>query len=145
MVVVLGVVARGEVAIAQLGHIHVRVTGVPLARSSFWARFTPEFARLVRWLLDRVVSDARAHLAQPPGVLACFRDVLAADAFVVKVHDSLRPIWKGTRRNSARAALKVHAWVRVFTGELVKYSVTQARKRTETARRSGWTISCAAR
>jgi len=39
---------------------------------------------------------------------------------VVKVHDDLRLVWRGTRRDSAKAALKVHAWVRALTGELVK-------------------------
>jgi hypothetical protein len=41
-----------------------------------------------------------------------FEDVLAVDSTVVKVHDDLRSVWKGTRRSSAKAALKVHAWVR---------------------------------
>lgn len=125
MVVVLGVTLRGPSSIAQLGHIYAEVTGRRLARSSVWARFTAPFAQLVSWLLDALVVEARAPQGRPPGVLSCFTDVLAADSSVVKVHDSLRPTWKGTRRNSARAALKVHAWVRVFSGELVKYRITQ--------------------
>lgn len=124
MVVVLGLVVRGHVSIAQLGQVYGEVTGRRLARSSFWDRLTPAFARLVRWLLDRITADARREAPRPPGALDCFTDVLVADSTVVKVHDSLRGVWKGTRRNSARAALKVHAWVRAFTGELVKYRVT---------------------
>lgn len=125
MVLVLGLVVRGPTSIAQLGHIFGEVTGVRLARSSFWGRFTPSFAQLVGWLLDRLAVGARPPPSRPPGVLSCFTDVIAADSSVVKVHDALRGIWKGTRRNSAKAALKVHAWVRVFTGELVKYRITQ--------------------
>ncbi len=124
VVVVLGLVMRGPAAIAQLGQTFGELTGTRLARSSFWYRFKPGFARLVEGVLSRVVSDAREVSVKPPGVLSVFKDVLAADATVMKVPDSLRPVWKGTRRNSARAALKVHAWIRVFTGELVKYSVT---------------------
>lgn len=124
MVVVLGLVARGSMSISQLGQLYSEVSGKRLARSSFWARINPRFAKLVGWLLDEVVAISRAPSYRPPGVLSGFRDVLAVDSSVVKVDDSLRGIWKGTRRNSAKAALKVHAWIRVFSGELVKYKLT---------------------
>ena len=125
VVVVLGLVVRGPTAIAQLGQIYGAACHTVLARSAFWSRFTADFARLVKWVLDTVVSESRAEARPPPGLLSGFRDVIAADASVVKVHDDLRSVWKGTRRNSARAALKVHAWVRVFTGELVKFRITR--------------------
>jgi len=124
MVVVLGVVIRGPTSIAQLGHLYGEVTGKRLARSSFWERLTPDFAHLVEWLLDRVIAEVRPPSQRPPGVLSVFKDVVAADASVVKIHDSLAHVWKGTRRKSAKAALKVHAWVRVFSGELLKYKIT---------------------
>lgn len=126
MVVVLGIVIRGPTSIAQLGHVYAEVTGCRLARSSFWARFNAPFSQLVGWLLDSIVAATRrAPARRPPGVLLGFTDVLAADSSVIKVHDSLAGVWKGTRRNSAKAALKVHAWIRVFTGELVKYRLTK--------------------
>ena len=124
VVVTLGLVTQGPVTIAQLGQLFARCTGVSLARSAFWSRLSPEFARLVAWLLDGAVADSRRNAPRPPGVLAVFRDVLVADASVQKVHDALRPVWKGTRKNSAAAALKIHAWIRAFTGELVKYRIT---------------------
>lgn len=124
MVVVLGLVVRGPTSIAQLGHVFAGVTGHRLARSAFWARLSEPFAELVKWLLDETVGRSRSAPLRPPGALSAFTDVLAADSSVLKVHDSLRSVWKGTRRNSAKAALKVHAWVRVFTGELVKYRIT---------------------
>ncbi|MCA9764543.1 MAG: IS4 family transposase [Gemmatimonadetes bacterium] len=124
-VVVLGVAVRGPVAIAQLGHIMAEVTGVVVARSSFWDRISPAFAKLVRSVLDDVVVANRARVVAPPGVLSGFADVFAVDATVVKLHDDLAHLWRGTRRNSARAALKVHTWIRAFTGEIVKYRVTQ--------------------
>lgn len=124
LVVVLELMVRGATTIAQLGHVYNQVTGQRLARSSFWSRFTPELASLLKWQLNEVVDDSRAPRGRPPGVLSGFRDVLAVDATVMKVPDSLRPVWKGTRRNSAKAALKVHAWIRVLSGELVKWRVT---------------------
>lgn len=125
MVVILGVVARGPTAIAQIGQVFNEATGLKLARSSFWARFNPGFSRLMSWALQQMLEDARQRTYTPPGVLSKFKDVLAADATVMKVPDALRPFWKGTRRNSACAALKVHAWIRVFTGEMVKCQVTR--------------------
>lgn len=125
VVVVLSLVLRGPTAIAQLGHLFTQASGVSIARSSFWSRFNRPFSELVKWALDRLVAESRGEPLRPPGVLSGFRDVLAADATVMKVHDSLRPVWKGTRRNSAKAAVKVHAWVRVLNGELVKYRVTR--------------------
>lgn len=125
VVVVLGIAVRGPIAIAQLGHTLADVTGVRLARSSFWDRFTPAFASLVREVLDEAVAESRTRDAgRPPGVLAVFRDVIAVDATVVKVDDTLEDVWRGTRRNSAKSALKVHAWVRACTGELLKYKIT---------------------
>lgn len=122
--VILGISVRGPTAIAQLGHLLSEVSGVRFARSSIWDRFTPGFGRLVRHVLDQEVSRSRARCEPPPGVLSGFRDVIAVDATVVKVNDSLQGVWKATRRNTTKAALKVHAWVRVFTGELLKYRVT---------------------
>jgi len=124
MVVVLGLVIRGPTSISQLGGLYGEVTGQRLARSSFWARLNGPFSQLVKWLLDSMVQGSRPPASRPPGVLSGFRDVLAADSSVVKVPDRLRSVWKGTRRNSAMAALKVHAWIRVFSGELVKYRIT---------------------
>lgn len=124
VVVVLGVAVRGPTAIAQLGQVLAEVTGVRLARSSFWDRFTPAFARLLRSVLGQVVKQARSDAPSPPGALSGFKDVIAVDATVVKVHDALASTWRGTRRSSASAALKVHAWVRAFTGELLKYKIT---------------------
>ena len=124
MVVLLGLVVRGPTSIAQLRQVYCGVAGISLARSAFWTRLSPSLAALMWEILERVMSAARAEAERPPGVLGVFRDVLAADASVVKVDDTLRAVWKGTRRNSAKAALKLHAWVRVFTGELVKASIT---------------------
>lgn len=121
---ILGVAMRGAFSIAQLGHTLSEALGHRFARSSVWSRFTPAFRDLVQHVLDEQVRRAREREVVLPGVLSSFRDVIAVDSTVVKVHDSLQHRWKGTRRHTATAALKVHAWVRAFTGELLKYRVT---------------------
>ena len=125
VVVILAVTVRGPKAIADLSRTYRRVAGIKLARSSFWSRFNRPFSLLVRWVLDELVAASRATPVRPGGVLAGFVDVIAVDGTVIKVDDSLRSIWKGCRTNSAKAAVKIHAWVRVLTGELVKYRLTK--------------------
>ena len=122
--VVLGVAVRGPTAIAVIGRVLSEVSGHRFARSSVFCRFNKPFRDLVQSLLDDNVRRARARDFEVPGVLSGFKDVLVADATVLKVDDSLEGTWKATRRNSMKAALKVHAWVRAFTGELVKYKLT---------------------
>jgi len=92
MVVLLKLVVRGPTAIAQLRQLYCRVGGISLARSAFWTRLSPSLAAWMWEILERVMSTARAAAERPPGVLGVFRDVLAADASVVKVDDKLRPV-----------------------------------------------------
>ena len=127
MAVVLGLSVRGSTVLSRLHRAWCRLTGQRLARSAFWDRLTPPFMQLVKWLLDRLVTQSRECAVSPPGRLSQFRDVLALDSSVVQVHKSLRDRWPGTRTNSAPAAIKVHALVRVFTGELVDDRLTGER------------------
>jgi len=121
LVVVLTPSGRGEQPIAGMRRELERRTGLLLARSSFWDRLSPNFGRLVRWMLDSVVQ--RAWNTPPPlvGFLAGFKDVIAGDATVVQVHESLASKWKGT---GSAAAVKVHTLVRALTGELLRYKIT---------------------
>lgn len=124
IVVVVLVCGRGEQSLAAMRRALSLKAGVSLARSSFWDRFTPGFEALVDWLLERL---RLASLDSPPtytGLLSGFKDVQAVDSTVVKVHKSLRAVWKGTRKSTAEAALKVHTFVRAVTGELLRYRIT---------------------
>lgn len=121
---VLGISVRGTAAMAQCGQLLAELTGTRFARSSIWARFSPTFSKLVQSVLDEQVQLARGAPPELPLPLRQFRDVIAVDATVLKVHDQLASVWKGTRTHTARAALKVHTQVRALTGELLKYTIT---------------------
>ena len=73
IVTVLGLVVRGPTVISQLGQLLRETTSVGLARSSFWSRLTPEFTRLMEWLLNRFVEESRRERRKPPGALSVFR------------------------------------------------------------------------
>jgi IS4 transposase len=124
IVVVVFVCGRGEQSLAAMRRALSMKAGVSLARSSFWDRFTPGFEALVDWLLERL---RLASVESPPvytGLLQGFKDVQAVDSTVVQVHKSLSSLWKGTRKSTAEAALKVHTFVRAVTGELLRYRIT---------------------
>lgn len=122
LVVVLTVCGRGAQPIAEMRRELERRTGVLLARSSFWARLSPSFGRLVRWLLDTIVNRSWGTTPELSGFIKGFKDLIAGDASVVQVHDSLAWKWKGT---GSAAAVKIHTLVRALTGELLRYQITE--------------------
>ena len=121
---VLGICGRARQSLAEMRRLFAARTGVRVARSAFWKRFTPAFEELVCWLLRQLQERAERRRPTYCGVLAGFRDVIVADATVIKVRDSLRSIWKGSRKNSAAAAIKVHTRIRAITGELLRHRIT---------------------
>ncbi len=64
-------------------------------------RFTPELARMFRAVLAQLMSKLASSDVHYSGVLESFRDVLAADATVVKLHRLLTRRFPGTRTNAS--------------------------------------------
>lgn len=124
MAVVLLVCGRGGQSLASMRRLLALRFGITLARSAFWDRLTVQFEALVDWLLDRLRAMSLETKPTYTGLLRGFVDVVAVDSTVIKVHDSLREVWKGTRKSSAKAALKVHTFVRAVTGELLRFRIT---------------------
>jgi len=121
--VVLGLCGRGGQSIASMRRDMAIRSGTTIARSAFFTRLSEPFERLVRWLLEHLQDIAASKAPIYRGVLKGFRDVIVVDATVVKVHDSLARLWKGTR-HSRKAAVKVHTWIRATTGELLRHRIT---------------------
>jgi len=84
------------------------VTGKSLVPSSFYDRFSTELARMFRAVLRELMTKLPASEVRYAGVLEGFRDVLVADATVVKLHRLLARRFAGTRKNSSPAAAKLH-------------------------------------
>ncbi|MCB9548492.1 MAG: IS4 family transposase [Myxococcales bacterium] len=142
MATVVLVCGRGGQTIASMRRGFSRLFGAHVARSSFWSRFSAGFQRLVSWLLERLTADARAQQPALTGRLKPFTDVLAADSTVIKVHDDLASVWRGTRSSRA-AALKVHTLIRATTGQLLRRSVTaEARNDAPEFKVGHWARGC---
>lgn len=123
MSTVMLVCGRGGQSFAEMRRDLLRRTGVHVARSAFWDRFTPGYARLLAWLLGVLQKRAWRSCPRYRGRLKHFSDVLAIDSTVITLDDSLARRWKGTRSNR-KAALKVHTIVRACTGELLRHKIT---------------------
>ena len=95
--------------------------------SSFYDRFTKELARMFRAVLSEVMSKLASSDVRYAGVLEGFRDVLVADATVVKLHRLLARRFPGTRRISSPAAAKLHLVMSVSGGGAHKVKVTGER------------------
>jgi putative transposase len=111
---VLGFGAGRERTLAGLRRAYERATRTTLVPSAFYDRFTPRLARFLRtvavYLLGRVAEPARAAR----GPLAAFRDVVAADSTVIRLHDLLERAFKACRTNHTLAALKLHTVISVL-------------------------------
>ena len=76
--------------------------------SSFYDRYSTELARMFRAVLRELMTNLAANEGRYGDVLEGFRDVLVADATVVKLHRLLARRFPGTRKNSSPAAAKLH-------------------------------------
>lgn len=110
---VLGFGAGGERTISGLRRAYERATGIALVPSSFYDRFTPALVRFLKHLVGYAlvqVSEPRQRLR---GLLQGFRDVVATDSTVIRLHDLLQGAFKACRTNHTLAALKLHAVISV--------------------------------
>jgi len=105
---ILGFGAGQRRTIASLRRLYEAETGQRIVPSAFYDRFTPALAKLLRMLIAETITKM---VAEPQrrlrGTLAGFRDLLVADASVIKLHDLLASKYPGTRSNSPAAA-KLH-------------------------------------
>ena len=106
--VLLGFGTGRERTLAGLRRTYERVTGKSLVPSSFYDRFSKELARMFRSVLRELMTKLAENEVSYGGILEGFRDVLVADATVVKLHRLLAQRFPGTRKNSSPAAAKLH-------------------------------------
>ena len=114
--VVLGFGTGAERTLAGLRRSYERATGKSLVPSSFYDRFTPGLARMFRAVLAQLMKKLASSDVRYGGVLEGFRDVLAADATVIKLRRLLARRFPGTRTNSSPAAAKLHLVMSVRGG-----------------------------
>ena len=102
--VLLGFGTGRERTLAGLRRIYERVAKKLLVPSWFNERFSTELARMLRAVLQELMTKLAANDVRYGGVLKDFRDALVADATVVKLHACLARRFPATRKNSSPAA-----------------------------------------
>jgi len=106
---VLGFGAGSERTLAGLRRHFEQASGVTLVPSAFYLRFTPALARLLKTVLVEVLDKVSEQTGALKGPLSAFRDVVAIDATVIRLHDLLAKAFPACRTNHTRAAVKLHA------------------------------------
>jgi IS4 transposase len=104
--------------LAGLRRAYQRTTGVELEESSFYYRFSEGLVRMLKRACEHGFSQMAGSARSLAGPLAPFRDLLVADATVIRLKDLLAKRFPGCRTNHSKAALKLHAVLSVTgTGE----------------------------
>lgn len=137
--VVLGFGTGAERTLAGLRRSYERATGKSLVPSSFYDRFTPGLARMFRAVLAQLMRKLASSEGEVRygGVLEGFRDVLAADATVIKLHRLLARRFPGTRTRSSPAAVKLHVVMSVRGSGAHKVKVTGERAKDHRSMQMG--------
>lgn len=105
---VLGFSSGTTRTIAGLRRMYERATGQTLVPSAFYGRFGVGSLELLKAALDRALGGFRLLSSLPEKLAADLRDVFLTDSTVFKLHDMLRPVYRGCRRKNTPAAAKLH-------------------------------------
>ena len=128
---ILGFAVNSERSIAGLRRAYTKSTGVKLVQSAFYDRFTPQLVELLKLLVADVIEVVVPGTDDSQGIFASFKEVLAVDATVIRLHAMLEKQYAACRTNHTKAAAKLHAIINVqgrgfewikLTGERVKDS-----------------------
>lgn len=124
---VLGFAVGHRRSIASLRRFYRATTGTALVPSSFYDWFNDATVRLLKRALARAVD----RLAEPSGELrehlSRFKDLVVADATVIRLRDALAGAYAACRTNHTRAAMKLHLVMSVFGASARKVTITGER------------------
>lgn len=124
---VLGFAVGHRRSLASLRRFFQASTGVGVVPSSFYDRFTVGTVRFLRRALARAVERLGQPTGRLRGHLERFKDLVVADATVLRLHDALARAFPGCRTNHTRAAAKLHVVMSVLGAGPRSVSVTGER------------------
>lgn len=119
-------------SIAALQWAYQKAAQHPLSRSSFYDRFTPKLATLLRTLAQEAMASLEHPGGVPPHILASFKELLALDATVVRLHSLLSGAYAACRTNHTRAAAKLHVVMNILDGSPRRVKLTPERVHDQT-------------
>jgi len=104
---VLGFGAGDKRTLTGLRRAYHRATGTRLAASTFYARFNAGLVRLMRELVVEAIDKLDPPRPRRGSVFAPFREVLAIDSTLVRLHNALEDAYPSVWRNYMRASAKL--------------------------------------
>ncbi len=141
---VLGFQTGSHRSIAALHWAYQKTTQHRIARSSFYERLTPQLATLLKNLAQEALTSLGPVSGVAPELLASFRELLALDSTVVRLHAFLSKAYGACRTNHTKAAAKLHVVMNVMDGSPHQVKLTPERVHDQTPWRrvGGWLQGC---
>lgn len=140
---ILGVGYGERHSIANLRRAYQAATGTPIARSSFYDRFTPEFEAFLKVACDRALGTVQDEDEALKAMLSDFKDLLITDATVLRLHDMLSRLYPANRINHTQAAAKLHLVYSVLGVSEQRIRLTGERKHESSVFTAGpWVRDC---
>jgi hypothetical protein len=124
---VLGFQVGTERTLTGLRQAYQRGAGHSLAPSAFYARLNGRMAKLLFRLVQDTLAAQPDGARMPEGVLSGFKELLAIDSSVLRLHDLLSPVFAACRTNHTKAAAKLHVVMNVLDGSARKVQLTSER------------------
>jgi len=110
---ILGFGKAATRTISNLRRSYESASGETLVPSAFYDRFNDGLVSMLRSAIGHVLDSFQLAGAEAMGVATAFKDVIVADASVIKLVDDLKTVFPGCRTNTAPAAAKIHAFLSV--------------------------------
>jgi IS4 transposase len=124
---VLGFGVGRERTLSGLRRAFERATGTRVVPSAFYDRFHPRLVLFLRRVVAHVMVKTQEPTTRLRGLLASFRDLVVADATVIRLHELLEHAFPACRTNHTKAAVKLHAVMSVDAAGPRRISVTSER------------------
>ena len=108
---VLGFERGARRSLASFRRAYCSSTGVTLAPSAFYGRFTPELAELMKQLTTHAFEDLKDGASRLQRALAAFAKVFIADGSLVRLHPNLQQHYPSVWTNHTKAGAKLHVTI----------------------------------
>ena len=105
---VLGFDRGAKRSLASLRRTYASCSGVTLAPSAFYDRFTPQLAELMKQLTVCAFDRLRHSSSRLKRTLAAFTKVFLADGSVIRLHPDLEDHYPSVWTNHMKASAKLH-------------------------------------
>ena len=113
--------------LTALRETYTQRAGHSLVPSGFYKRLSQPMASLMRSLALFALEQTAGTTSKASGRLAKFRDLLAIDSTVVRLHELLAKPFPGSRTNHSKAAAKLHMVMSVVDGSAKRVKLTGER------------------